>query len=85
MSKYDTSWRSQSGKESIEQRAAQAASARAKTVAPMYSSQVRTQNADGLMTDRYVPQSVNNNANTSASQSNREQQYVNNSKKPTDY
>jgi hypothetical protein len=85
MSKYDTSWKSQSGKASIEQRAAQAASMRALTSAPKYSSQVRTQNADGSFTDRQMPRSVNNNASASASQSNREQQYVNNSKKPLDY
>jgi hypothetical protein len=85
MARVDTSKLSPSSKASVERSASQVASARAKTVAPMYSSQVRTQNADGSMTDRYVPQSVNNNASTTASQTNREQQYVNNSKKPTDY
>lgn len=84
ISKYDTSKLSPSGKASIERGAARSASAQAKTVAPMYSSQVRTQNADGSITNRYVPQSVNNNASTTASQSNREQQYVNNSKKSLD-
>jgi hypothetical protein len=52
--------------------------------APRYSSQVRTQNADGSFTDRYVPRSVNNNASTTASQSNKEQQYVNKGKRPDD-
>lgn len=85
MSKFDTSKLSPSGKATVERGAAQVASARALASAPMYSSQVRTQNADGSMTDRYVPRSVNNNASTTASQSNKEQQYVNSSKKPTDY
>jgi hypothetical protein len=53
--------------------------------APRYSSQVRTRNADGSMTDRYVPQSVNNNPSATSSQSNKEQQYVKKTNKPTDY
>lgn len=53
--------------------------------APRYSSQVRTRNADGSMTDRYVPQSVNNNPASASSQANKEQQYVKKTSKPTDY
>lgn len=85
MSKYDTSKLSPSAKAGIERGAGQAASAQAKTVAPMYSSQVRTRNADGSFTDRYVPQSVNNNPSATSSQSNKEQQYVKKTNKPTDY
>lgn len=53
--------------------------------APRYSSQVRTQNADGSMTDRYVPQSTNNNPSATNTQANREQQYVKKTTRPTDY
>jgi hypothetical protein len=61
------------------------AEADALRTAPRYSSQVRTRNADGSMTDRYVPQSVNNNPSTTSAQANKEQQYVKKTNKPTDY
>jgi hypothetical protein len=61
------------------------AEADALRTAPRYSSQVRTRNADGSMTDRYVPQSVNNNPSTASAQANKEQQYVKKTNKPTDY
>jgi hypothetical protein len=53
--------------------------------APRYASQTRTQNADGSMTDRYVPQSTNNNASATASQASKEQQYVNKGKKTPEF
>lgn len=53
--------------------------------APRYSSQVRTQNADGSFTDRQAPRSVNNNPSATSTQANREQQYVKKASKPTDY
>lgn len=61
------------------------AEARALATAPRYSAQVRTRNADGSMTDRYVPQSVNNNPSAASTQANREQQYVKKTTRPTDY
>lgn len=61
------------------------AEADALRTAPRYSSQVRTRNADGSVTDRYVPQSVNNNPTATNSQANKEQQYVKKTTRPTDY
>jgi hypothetical protein len=52
---------------------------------PRYASQTRTQNADGSMTDRKTPTSVNNNPSAANSQANKEQQYVKKNSKPTDY
>jgi hypothetical protein len=85
MSTYDTSKLSPSGKASVERVVAQVASMKAKVVAPQYSAQVRTQNTDGSVTDRYVPLSVNNNPAAVNSQANKEQQYVKKNSKPTNY
>lgn len=68
-----------------QQTARQIADMKALQKAPRYSSQVRTQNADGSFTDRHVPQSVNNNPSATSTQANREQQYVKKASKPTDY
>ncbi len=61
------------------------AEADALRTAPRYAAQVRTRNADGSMTDRLVPQSVNNNPTAASAQANREQQYVKKTTRPTDY
>lgn len=70
----------------MERQAAQAADLKARVASPKYTSQVRTQNADGSFTDRAVlqPQSVNN-ASTAASQSAKEQRFVNRTGKEVDY
>jgi hypothetical protein len=68
-----------------QQSARQAAELRALATAPRYSTQVRTQNADGTFTDRAVPQSVNNNPSAAGSQANKEQQYVKRNNRPPDY
>lgn len=62
----------------LERDAAKVADMKARAAAPKYSSQVRTQNADGSVTDTYTPsqpQSVNNNTSASASQATKEQNY----------
>ena len=63
----------------------QMAEAEALRSAPRYSAQTRTRNADGSMTDRLSPTSVNNNPSATNSQANKEQQYVKKTNKPTDY
>ena len=61
------------------------AEADALRTAPRYVSQTRTQNADGSMTDRKTPTSVNNNPSATNIQANKEQQYVKKTNKPPDY
>lgn len=65
-------------RERMERKAANVADLRAKVDSPKYTSQVRTQNADGSFTDRAVfqPQSVNN-PSTAASQGAKEKKFVN--------
>lgn len=69
----------------LERSAAKYADAKAKVASPKYTAQVRTQNADGSFTDRYVPKSVNNNPTISASQANLEQNYVGKINRPMDF
>ena len=65
-------------RERMERKAANVADLRARVDSPKYTSQVRTQNADGSFTDRAVlqPQSVNN-PSTAASQGAKEKKFVN--------